>query len=459
MVKDSQNKGDKKITATALQFLISQGEGYNVEFKEKLNTASGKEICAFANASGGKLLVGVDDSGKEKGFSLTNKIKSTIQDIVRSIDPKISVKIYSIGKIVVIDIPEGKEKPYSISGKFYLRQGANTQKLERNEIRNFFQKEGIVLFDKQLNDKFNIKKDIDKKTFNNFLQLLRIRKTLSTKQILENLNILEGDAIKNVGVLLFTKNIEKFFLQATITCVLFQGKTKYKILDRKEFSEVLYSNYVNAFNYIKAKLNTEFIIKGGPREEKLELPEEALREAILNAIAHRNYFMTANIQIYIFSDRVEIVNPGGLTNGLTLQDLGKKSLPRNNLLFSLMQRMDLVEKIGSGILRIRNAMRKYNLSAPKIEADENWFTIIFKRNSSERGVEKVGKKVGEKVGENQLKILDLISKNNRITYSELSKKINISEKNIYMNIEKLKQKKLLKRIGPAKGGHWEIITK
>ena len=90
----------------------------------------------------------------------------------------------------------------------------------------------------------------------------------------------------------------------------------------------------------------------------MELPEVALREAILNAIVHRNYFISgANIQIYIFSDRVEIVNPGGLVKGLTLKDLGKKSLSRNNLLFGLMQRMNLVEKIGSGILRIKNSLK------------------------------------------------------------------------------------------------------
>jgi ATP-dependent DNA helicase RecG len=158
------------------------------------------------------------------------------------------------------------------------------------------------------------------------------------------------------------------------------GKTKYRILDKKEYKTDLYSNYHNTIGYLLSHLNTEYIIKSGPREEKLELPEDALREAVLNAIAHRDYRSSANIQVYIFSDRVEVVNPGGLVGGLKKEDLGKRSMPRNPLLFSMMERMDLVEKVGTGILRMKDAMKEYGLNEPIIEADENWFSITFERD-------------------------------------------------------------------------------
>jgi len=197
---------------------------------------------------------------------------------------------------------------------------------------------------------------------------------------LENLYLLKDGHLKNAGVLLFCNKITKFFPQATITCVLYQGKTKYKILDRKEVDKDLYSNFKNVVVYIQSKLNTEFIIKGGPREERLELPKEALREGLLNAVAHRDYFVTgANILVEIYSDRVEITNPGGLAKGLTKKDLGKRSLSRNNLLFDLMQRMGLVEKVGSGIVRMRNGMKEYGLKGPRFDINDNWFTIIFDR--------------------------------------------------------------------------------
>lgn len=110
------------------------------------------------------------------------------------------------------------------------------------------------------------------------------------------------------------------------------------------------------------------------------MPEEALREALLNAIAHRDYFVTGvNILGEIFSDRLEIANPGGLVKGLTIKDLGKRSLSRNNLLFGLLQRMALVEKVGSGIIRMKNAMKEYGIKGPRFDINENWFTIIFNR--------------------------------------------------------------------------------
>ncbi len=114
----------------------------------------------------------------------------------------------------------------------------------------------------------------------------------------------------------------------------------------------------------------------------LELPDEALREAIINSIVHRDYRSPANIQIFIFFDRVEIHNPGGLVAGLKLSDLGKRSVPRNPLLFSVFYRMDLVEHIGSGLKRIRDSMEKHGLKEPSIDADENWFLMTFFRKKT-----------------------------------------------------------------------------
>lgn len=96
-----------------------------------------------------------------------------------------------------------------------------------------------------------------------------------------------------------------------------------------------------------------------------------MREALLNAIGHRDYFVTTSIFVEVYSDRLEITNPGGLVKGLNKRDLGKKSLPRNNLLFGLMQRMNLVEKAGTGIKRMQEAMESYKLELPKIEIDKN----------------------------------------------------------------------------------------
>ncbi len=115
------------------------------------------------------------------------------------------------------------------------------------------------------------------------------------------------------------------------------------------------------------------------RDERLELPEDALREALVNAIAHRDYRSTANVQVHVFRDRLEIVTPGGLSAGMREEDLGTKSVPRNPLLFGMFYRMGLVEQIGSGIRRIRQLCRDYEVAEPLIDVSENWVTTTFAR--------------------------------------------------------------------------------
>ena len=136
-----------------LDFLIQEGEGFNLEFKESYNSNIAKEICAMANANGGKVLIGVTDDGKIKTVSLSNKMKSEIQDLVRKFDPSFTVEISEFNGVVIIDVPEGKKKPYSTGGKFYMRQGACSQQLSRDEIRDLFMDEGLIRFDEKINKK------------------------------------------------------------------------------------------------------------------------------------------------------------------------------------------------------------------------------------------------------------------------------------------------------------------
>ncbi len=139
--------------------------------------------------------------------------------------------------------------------------------------------------------------------------------------------------------------------------------------------------------YILSKINVEYIIKHVKREERPELPEEALREAVVNALAHRDYRSTANVQVYIFKDRVEIVSPGGLPAGMTEAALGIKSVPRNPLLFGMLYRMNAVEHVGSGIRRIRNLCRDYGVAEPEFEVSEHWVTTIFQRPIEQSGAQ------------------------------------------------------------------------
>jgi len=148
-------------------------------------------------------------------------------------------------------------------------------------------------------------------------------------------------------------------------------------------------------------------------------------------------------------------------------DLGKRSMPRNFLLFGLLQRMDLIEKAGTGILRMKKALERYLLPEPKIEADENWFSITFQRPDLQKMTiqerlegpqQKVLDRVLEKVTENQKKILQQMARNPRISSRELGEIIGISDRKVRENIRKLKEKGVVRRIGSAKGGHWSVVS-
>jgi len=224
-------------------------------------------------------------------------------------------------------------------------------------------------------------------------------------------------------------------------------------------------NVRQAMVFLNRNLSLRYEIKGLFRDEILEIPEDALREAVLNAVMHRDYnFDTAWITIEIYRNRVEISDPGGLPSGMSLKDLGKKSVHRNPLIADLFHRLGEVERVGSGIGRIKKALEKAKLPTPKFE-NTSFYTIIFKRTKKAAketapGLgEKLGIKLGIKLGKNEETILSLIQKNPHILISDLSKILHISTTAVENNIAKLRDRNLLKRIGSKKSGYWEIIHK
>jgi len=371
-----------------LKDIIALGEGFTTEFKRSGTSNLGREICAFANATGGVILIGVSDSGEMVGVDDHNRLKSEIQAIARSADPPISVDVDSVGQIICVTVPRQSGKPYSFGGKFFMREGATSQQMSREEIREFFFKEGLVHFDETPCSRFSLIKDLTKDVWERFQKRAKIPTTMEALPALENLHLVRDGQMTHAGAWLLAKDIRKFTISADVACALFMGTDKERILDRRGFHSDVYSLIDEVIAFILSKINVEYIIRHVKREERPELPEEALREAVVNAIAHRNYRSTGNVQIYIFKDRIEIVSPGGLPAGMTVNDLGFKSIPRNPLLFGMLHRMEAVEHIGSGIKRIRNLCREYGVLEPGIEVSENWFTVVFHRTLDKKKMDR-----------------------------------------------------------------------
>ncbi|GAB4346221.1 MAG: helix-turn-helix domain-containing protein [Desulfobulbaceae bacterium] len=362
-----------------LRNLLALGEGFTTEFKRSGTSNLGREICAFANATGGVILLGVSDAGAVVGVRDHNRLKSEVQAIARSAEPPIAVEIESIGDVLAVTVPAQHSKPYSFGGKFFIREGASSQQMSRSEIREFFYKEGLIHFDETPCERFSLADDLTDEVWSLFRRRAKIPSDMKALTALENLHLVREGKMTQAGAWLLARDIRKFNISGDVACALFMGTDKVRILDRRGFHGDVYSMIDETVAYILSKINVAYIIRHVRREERPELPEEALRETVVNALAHRDYRSTANVQVYIFKDRVEIVSPGGLPAGMTEADLGIKSIPRNPLLFAMLHRMDVVEHIGSGIKRIRNLCREYGVAEPKIEVSEHWFTVIFPR--------------------------------------------------------------------------------
>jgi ATP-dependent DNA helicase RecG len=388
-----------------LDIILSEGESYTVEFKRSPDKSLPDEVCAFANASGGKVYVGITDDNEIVGTDISNRAKAALRDALDKIEPKpdYSIAIDRDLKVFIISVSEGKDKPYTAPSGIHMRMGAGKQKLSRNQILEFIQREGNVRYDEIIREDLPISKKFDEVAYNKFLEMAGISKVMDRGAILENLScaarINNKAVFTNAGALFFRKNNDDMaFEHSAIVCAVYKGLTKVYILDAQEYNTNIVDNIDNALLFLKRNLRTRYEIKVPRREEILELPEDALKEAVINAVCHRNYFEKgAHTTVEIFDDRVEITSPGGAPSGITDANFGKLSVRRNPIIASLLHRIDYAERMGTGIERMRIAADKAGVEEPTFDRD-GFFKVVFLRDELGKEAKSKQKKQAEKTG-------------------------------------------------------------
>ncbi|HXB08741.1 MAG TPA: helix-turn-helix domain-containing protein [Puia sp.] len=371
------------MTEQALKAIIQAGEGNQVEFKRNVNSDISKEVVAFANSSGGRIFVGIDDDGTIPGISLTNELKARVQTMARDCDPPVDVELEGFNNLLIIHVPEGANKPYRCTNGFYIRTGAACAKLSTQEIIEFIKSEGKVRFEELTVPAAAYPEVLDESAASRYFRLAGISGVIGTEELLVNLGVLVKNgsvlAFNNAGLLFFARNLGEILPHCVVTCLLYKGNSKVHILDRKSFSFDLLRNIDETLLFIERHLNLAYEIKESRRKEILEIPEFVLREAIVNAVAHRDYFEKgANVQVDIFDNRIEISNPGGLPKGLKPENFGKHSVARNSLVAALLHRCNYIEKAGTGIQRMREGMKEAGLLEPTFEFS-GFFTVTLRR--------------------------------------------------------------------------------
>ena len=457
------------MTQQELEQIIEQGEGYYTEFKKDLNSDFKKELVAFANASGGKIFLGVDDNGVIKGIISGNKFRSEVQQHANDCDPPVEISMQELSNVMIVSVPEGKEKPYRSTNGFYLRVGPNSQKMATDKIAEYVERYGRIRFDERVRKELIFNGNADDELVSRFISQAGIKNIFQNNtHILRSLGVVKQIAgvnyFTNAGILFFTKDPSSLISQAKITCVAYVGTEKVDILDRKDFSADIITSVEEGLAFIRRHLNEASHIKGLKREDKLEIPLVALREALVNAVAHRDYLEAgARVMIEVFSNRIIISNPGGLPAGLNEKDFGKYSLSRNPVISDLLFRVGLIEKLGTGVNRIKAVLQEAKLPPAEFHFND-FFSVAFWRESANiagiKGGQIGGQIGGQKKGilltSKQEKVLTLIKQKPDISRAELSKKLGINESAVQKHLENLKGKKIIERIGADKGGYWQV---
>jgi ATP-dependent DNA helicase RecG len=304
-------------------------------------------------------------------------------DIARECDPSIRISVEAFDNIIIIDVPQSKNKPHRCTAGFYVRQGANAVKLTTAEIVGFIQSEGKVRFDEMSVEAGPYTEILDPAILRKFRLYSFVPEQVSDEQLLLNLGVVVHrngiEQFNNAGILFFVNDPVRYLPQSAVVCVAYKGQSKVQILDKKIFEGSVFDNIEKALSFLGRHLNLGYDIKDSRRKEVSEIPDVVLREAVVNAIAHRDYFEKgAQVLIEIYANRIEITNPGGLVKGLTAKDLGKKTLSRNPLITSLLDRAGYVERLGSGIPRMKEGLANAGLPPPEFEFD-NFFSVTLRR--------------------------------------------------------------------------------
>lgn len=445
--------------------VIESGESQEVEFKESVNSFQdiSKLMCGFANTYGGVIIVGVNNKKEIIGIkdnldSIQQKISSAAQAVSSPIFP--SIETHKIGgkNIVAIVVQQAIDNTFhSFQGVIWVRIGSTLKKIEGNQIVDFLRGKQILCFDETISGAKI--EDLDTTKIKDYLSTRKQSdyfKSHSSEDFLLSMKLAlkNGDfKIKNSALLFFAKEPIFFNPQIEIKAVRFDGIEPVKIVAHELIQSDLIESIEKSISFVKNNIPKSIEIKSeAKREEKYQYPLDVIREAIVNAVAHRDYFSKDSIQIYVFSDRIEITNPGALPKGLPKELFGTLSVQRNPLSYRILRDYGFVEGLGSGVPRMINSMREHGLLDPEFGIYEHFFRITLRNKPSELKPIKDYKDLNER----QLRTLEFLKKNKSIktkTYMKINK---VSFGTARLDINEMLKFGYLKKVGAFRGVYYVL---
>lgn len=365
------------------------------------------------------------------------------------------------GKTYLEIIVEPSTVPISLRGSYYWRSGSVKQELKGPALTDFLLKKMGMTWDQVIQERATLD-DIDEATIALFKKeavtagRLPDISHLSTKELLKKLHLLTDKGLTNAAIVLFGNDPAEFYPNLFVKI----GRFGLNMVDMR-FQEVCEGNLFQLLRDVMEQLEKKFLIKpvrfeGLRRLEELEYPVPALREMLLNALVHRNY-MGSMTQLRVMDDRLSLWNAGTLPLELTVEKLFQVhgSFPRNPLIADICYKAGYIDSWGRGVEKITEACDQYGLPSPVIEERFDGVVVeLLKSVQISKGVADSSPKSSPKSSD---RILELIRKDAQITTVVMAEELGISKRAVIKQTNKLQETGRLKRVGAAKGGHWEVI--
>ncbi len=454
-----------KVISTNIIYSFCMKENQYTEFKESWHDEYIRYISAFCNTEGGALYIGIDNKGEVVGIEQAKKLIEKLPNFIAQktgIMPLIHLRERAGKEYLEIEV-QPSAMPISVHGRYYTRSGSVTSELQGNQLNMFLASKMGLTWESVIEEDFSLE-DIDTETVERFKLLAKdrvpsIEQETDLQALMERLNLVVGGRFKRAAVVLFGKNVQKYVLQARIKIGKFLTDTEVLTTDIVEGN--LIQQVDRALDILRTKYLLSYIsYEGIHRREKLVYPYEALREALLNSIIHREYFVSSEIQIRVYEDKLVIGNEARLQD-ITVEDLSRShpSRPHNKLIADVFYKAGFIESWGRGTQRIIDNCVAEGLSVPMYEYKMGFLYLTF---SHERVNEQVNERVNERVNEltdTEKAVYRLVANKPSVTQLELAAELRLTVQYIRKIMKALKDKNYIERIGADKNGYWKIIEK
>lgn len=441
-------------------------ENINIELKREYTDDLRKTVIAFANTNGGEIYVGLHDDGSAYGvFDLDNTMLQITNSIRDSIRPDVTLFTEFVhesidGKdVIIVRVQRGTARPYYLTKKgicpdgVYVRQGASTVPASEAAILNMIKETS--------GDCFESARSINQElTFDDTEKIFQEKIIAFDSAQKRTLGIIGSDnTYTNLGLLLSEQ------CPHAIKLAVFEGSKKTIFKDRIELSGSILNQLEQAYRYIDRYNRTRSEFCQLDRIDMRDYPPEAIREALLNAIVHRDYSLGSPTLISIFDDRIEFINVGGLMGGVSFDDimLGV-SAPRNHKLADIFYRLKLIEAYGTGILKIKECYEEYSIK-PKIEVSSNAFKIILP-NTNYRASQKtqsVQQPVAHRKSSTQIArekaVVDMFENKEKIVRKDIEKALGVSQATAILLLREMTGNGSLVREGDGKFLYYSLGDK